>query len=140
MKWNVFTMSSNDDNNVYIKRGKKYVPFGRRYDEQYLPDGIWFVRHDEKSFGAANVDHYLSGLYKVGDKPGYIDVPQLCSIHSYVEYVMASPEFREIMDKGSYSFQELVSKITALILKLNKTLKARDNDDNKGIKRHSGSF
>ena len=132
-------MNSNDDN-VYIKRGKKYVPFGRRYDEQYLPDGIWFVRHDEKSFGTTNVDHYLSGLYKVGDKPEYIDVPQLCSIHSYVEYVMASPEFREIMDKESYSFQELVSKITALILKLNKTIKARDNDDHKGIKGHSGPF
>jgi hypothetical protein len=128
------------DNNVYVKRGNKYTPFGLRYNEQYLPDGIWFVRHYDHSYGTTNVDHYLSGLYKVGETPEMIDIPKLCSMHTYVEYVMASPEFREIMDKGSYSFQELVSKITALILKLNKTLKARDNDDNKGIKRHSGSF
>lgn len=133
-------MSASNDDNVYIKRGGKYVPFGLRCHEQYLPDGIWYVRHYDHSYGQTNVDHYLSGLYKVGDLPEFVDVPKLCSIHSYVEYVMNSPEFKEIMNKGSYSFQELVSKITALILKLNKTLKAKENDDNKRFEGPSNPF
>lgn len=133
-------MAASNDDNVYIKRGRKYIPFGMRYDENYIPDGIWYVRHFDGSSGYTNIDHYLSGLYRVGDVPEPIDVPKLCSIHSYVEYVMNSPEFREIMNKGSYSFQELVSKITALILKLNKTLKAKDNDDNKRLEGDSDTF
>ena len=133
-------MAASNDDNVYIKRGRKYIPFGMRYDENYISDGIWYVRHFDSSYGCTNIDHYLSGLYRVGDVPEPIDVPKLCSIHSYVEYVMNSPEFREIMNKGSYSFQELVSKITALILKLNKTLKAKDNDDNKRLEGDSDTF
>lgn len=110
-------------NNVYFKRGNKYVPFGLHYNEQYLPDGIWYVRHYDHSYGHTNIDHYLSGLYKVGEAPEYIDIPKLCSIHTYVEYVMASPEFKEIMNNQRYSFLELTTKITALVVKLNETLK-----------------
>lgn len=133
-------MAASSDSNVYIKRGRKYVPFGLKYDEVYLPDGIWYVRHFDGISQCTNVDHYLSGIYKVADVPPFIDVPQLCGTHSYVEYVLNSPEFKEITDNGSFSFQELVTKITALILKLNRTLKAKDNDDNKRPKGHSSSF
>lgn len=28
------------DNNIYKKVGRKYVPFGCRYNENYLTDGI----------------------------------------------------------------------------------------------------
>lgn len=132
-------MVASDDNNVYIKRGRKYIPIGLRCNN-YIPDGIWYVRHFDNSYGHTNVDHYLSGLYRVGDLPEFVDIPKLCSTHSYVEYVMNSPEFKEIMNKGSYSFQELVSKITALILKLNRTLKAKENDDNKRPKGASNPF
>ena len=120
-------MPSHEDN-VYFKRGKKYVPFGLRYDQNYLPDGIWYVRHYDHSFGHTNINHYLSGLYKVGEAPKCIDIPKLCSMHTYTEYVMASPEFREIMDKGYYSFQEITAKIVALVIKLNETLKDKEKD------------
>lgn len=132
-------MPSHDDN-VYFKQGKKYVPFGLRYDQNYLPDGIWYVRHFDHSYGHTNVNHYLSGMYKVGETPDYIDIPKLCSMHSYTEYVMASPEFKEIMDKGYYSFQELTAKIVALVVKLNETIKAKGNDDNKRPERDSNPF
>lgn len=117
------------DDNVYYKKGKRYVPFGMRYYENYLPDGIWYVRHKEHSYGTANVDHYLQGLYKVGDPPEVIDIPRLCSMHSYTEYVMASPEFEELMHKGSYSFLELTAKIVALVVKLNQTLKDKEKEE-----------
>jgi len=118
------------DNNVYYKDGNRYKPFGLRYDEDYLPDGIWYVRHTDHSYGYTNVDHYLQGLYKVGDAPDMVDIPMLCSMHSYTEYVMNSPEFSEIMDSGSYSFAQLTSKIVALVLKLNKTLKDKEKEQN----------
>jgi hypothetical protein len=116
------------DDNIYFKQGKKYIPFGLRYDQNYLPDGIWYVRHFDHSYGHTNVDHYLSGMYKVGEIPDYIDIPKLCSIHSYTEYVMASPEFRKIVDSGSYSLMELTAKIVALVVKLNATLKDKEKD------------
>ena len=116
-------MSASSDDNVYIKRGNRYIPFGRRYDEHYLPDGIWYVHHDEHSHGHTNADHYLAGLFKVGNAPEPIDIPELCSMSSYVNYVLASNEFKEIMDSGQYSFLQLTAKIVALVVKLNKTLK-----------------
>lgn len=120
------------DNNVYVKRGTRYTPFGLRYNEQYLPDGIWYVRHYDHSCGHTNVDHYLSGLYKVGECPEAIDIPKLCSIHTYVEYVMASPEFKKIMDSHHYSFLELTAKITALVVNLNERIKDDDSKRTKG--------
>lgn len=122
-------MSGRDDN-VYYKEGRKYRPFGMRYGENYLPDGIWYVRHTDHSYGVTNVDHYLRGLYKVGDGPEFLDIPRLCSMHSYTEYVMASPEFKELMSKGSYSFMELTAKIVALVVRLNKTLKDKEKQQN----------
>ena len=128
---------ANSEDNVYIKRGNRYVPFGVRYNEQYLPDGIWYVRHYDHSYGHTNVDHYLSSLYKVGEPPKVIDVPKLCSIHTYVEYIMASPEFKKIMDSHQYSFFELTAKITALVVDLNERIK---NDNSKKSKRNSNSL
>lgn len=131
-------MSSTNDDNVYVKRGNRYTPFGLCYKEHYLPDGIWFVRHYDHSYGTTNVDHYLSGLYKVGETPEIIDIPKLCSMHSYVEYVMASPEFKKIMDSsGHYSFLELTAKITALVVNLNERIK---NDDSKRLEEHLDSL
>lgn len=121
-------MGSSDDNNVYVKRGRKYVPFGMKCGEHYLPDGIWYVHHGEHSYGYTNADHYIAGLYKVGDTPQYIDIPKLCSMHSYTEYVLNSPEFKEIMDSGKFSYLELVAKVVALVVKLNQTLKNKEKD------------
>lgn len=123
-------MAHSDDSNVYIKRGKRYVPFGLQCGKDCLPDGIWYVRHFDNSYGRTNVDHYLSGIYKIGEPPEYIDIPKLCSMHSYTEYVMASPEFKELMNKGSYSFFELTAKIVALVVRLNQTLKVKEGEQN----------
>ena len=133
-------MAASNDDNVYIKVGKKYIPFGRRYNENYLPDGIWFVRHSDTSSNCTNADHYMQGLYKVGDSPGFVDIPKLCSMHSYTEYVISSPEFKELMNKGSYSFYELTAKIVALVIKLNETLKSESDDNNKRVKRSHSSL
>ena len=121
-------MAASSDGNIYYKKGKRYVPFGLKYNQNYLPDGIWYVRHFDHSYGYSNVNHYLSGMYKVGEMPDYIDIPKLCSMHSYTEYVLESPEFKEIMDSGKYSFIDLTAKIVALVVELNQTLKNKEKD------------
>ena len=133
-------MSASNDDNVYIKRGNRYIPFGRRCDENYLPDGIWYVHHDKHSHGYTNADHYLAGLFKVGDAPKPIDIPKLCSMSSYVDYVLASKEFRELIDSGRYSFHDLTARIVALVVNLNDTIKGENNDDNKRPKRDFNPF
>lgn len=134
-------MAASNDNNVYVKRGNKYVPFGVRYDERYLPDGIWYVHHDEHSSRCTNVDHYLSGLFKVGDDPkGFIDIPKLCKMDTYVDYVLKSQEFRDMLKQGYYSYIGLVSKVVALVVNLNETIKDKSNDDNKRFEGDFGAF
>lgn len=117
-------MSASSDNNVYIKSGRKYVPFGIRYDQKYLPDGIWFVRHYDHSIGTANADHYLRGLFKVGDAPGVVDIPRLCSMQTYVDYVLQNEEFKKLIsNERGVSLLDLTAKITALVVKLNDSIK-----------------
>jgi len=45
------------DNNVYRKVGRRYVPFGSRYNENYLSDGIWYVKHRDNCHSHTNVAH-----------------------------------------------------------------------------------
>ena len=116
------------DNNVYFKRGRKYIPFGVRYDERYLPDGIWLVQHNEHSTTHTNVDSYLSGIYKLADNPQYVDVPKLCSVAKYADYILDNPEIKEMMNQG-YTFYDLVHKIVALVVKLNDTIKEEVKKD-----------
>ena len=109
-----------EDNNVYYKKGKKYIPFGLyRSGHDYIPDGIWYVRHYDYSTGITNVDKYIAGLCKVGEVPSRLDIPKLCSIQDYCEYIIDSKEWKELMDKG-YSWNTLVHKVVALILEKNK--------------------
>lgn len=118
-----------EDNNVYVKRGRKYVPFGVRYDEQYLPDGIWFVRHSDHSYGYTNIDNYINGLFRVGESPKLEDVPQLCKRYTYVDYIMNHPEFKEAIEKP-ISIHDIVCKVVALIFDLNKSVEEHKDDDN----------
>lgn len=109
------------DNNVYRKVGRKYEPFGYCYKEDYLTDGIWYVRHGDYSRSLTNAN-YLSGIFKVGEDPGYPNIPKICSMQKYVDYVLRSPEMNEILDSGRFSWQEMVSKIVALVIDLNEKL------------------
>lgn len=132
-------MAGTSDDNVYIKRGNKYIPFGRRFDETYLPDGIWYVHHDAHCCGTVNVDHYLNGLFKVGDSPKVVDIPKLCRMYTYTQYVLCHPEMKLLMSGKYTSANELVSKVVALVVNLNEEIKKRD-DDNKKFKGDSPPF
>lgn len=107
-----------EDNNIYVKqKNGRYKPYGMRCDENYLGDGIWYVRHREHSFGTTNVD-YMAELLKIGDVQKPIDIPKVCSIEEYCDYILDSIEFNEMVNKG-FSLNDLVHKLVALILEKN---------------------
>lgn len=109
------------DDNVYRcvttpSGRKKYIPFGLRYDENYLPDGIWYVRHRDGSYGTASVQ-WLQHMYKVGDS-AIKDLPKLCGMFDYAEYVLNHPEFREMTERP-VSISDVVNKAVSLIFDKN---------------------
>ena len=116
------------DNKVYKKIGKRYEPIGEMYDRDWLTDGIWFVHSKPGCTSHTNIDRYLSGIYKVGNaQDKYIDIPKLCSIDNYVNHVLNTKEFNEIVNSKQYNLYELTAKITALVVDLNDQI----NKDNK---------
>lgn len=114
-KEKVLKITENMDNNVYRKVGpRKYVPFGVKYDENYLPDGIWFARHGEYSHGHTNVDKYLGELFKVGEaKP--IDLTEVCGLYNVAEKVMENEGLREMFFGGGVSYHDFICKVIAVI-------------------------
>ena len=117
------------DNNIYIKKDNgRYVPYGIAVNEDYLFDGIWYVRHNDYSRSITNADKYLPSLFKLGDKPEKIDIPKLCAMNDYVNYVLESKEFKELCDNGKFSFNDLTSKIVALVIDLNKKYTKRNDN------------
>ena len=104
--------------NVYKKDiNGNYVPFGLEYD--YLPDGIWYVRHHEGCNSISNVG-YLEGLYKLSDADDFIDIKQLCSLQEYVDFILDSDEFKNMLnnEKG-YTLNELISLCVSQVFKKN---------------------
>lgn len=105
------------DDNVYrceitSSGRKKYIPFGLRWDEHYLPDGIWYVRHRDGSYGTANIS-WIQNLMKVGNS-SINDLPRLCGMFDYAEYVLNHPEFQEMVVRP-VSISDIVHKTVALI-------------------------
>ena len=115
------------DDNIYIKKDNgRYDAIGLRHVE-WLPDGIWYVRHKGYSTGRTNC-RYLEGLHKVGNAE-IVDFPKLCGLHEYTEYILESDAFKEFEKKGSYTLMELTSKIVSLVFELNKQHKKEHNEN-----------
>lgn len=96
------------DDNVYLKNDKgRYVPYGVCCHPEYLPDGIWYVRHTDYGRSTISVK-YLEGLFRVGDaKP--VDLTELCGMENLCEYITGSKEFKELMNsKTGFSPNDVV--------------------------------
>ena len=113
-----------EENNVYRKdKNGDYIPFGLKYDENYLPDGIWYVRHHNVFHSTANIQ-YLEGLYKLSSPDDFKDIRQICSLQEYTDFILDSNEFRELMNnERGYTLNELVSLCVGLVFKKNKQKK-----------------
>lgn len=110
--------------NVYKKnKNGTYTPIGLLTD--YLPDGIWYVRHHEHCHSTTNIN-YLEGLYKLADSSDFKDIKQICSLQEYADFILDSQEFRDLTSnpKG-YTLNELVALCVSQVFKKNKSRKKR---------------
>lgn len=110
--------------NVYRKnKNGVYEPFGLSYD--YLPDGIWFVRHHEGCTSISNIPH-LEGIYRIASKDEFKDIIQLCSLQDYTDYILDSQELRDILNnQKGYTISELVGLCVSLVFKKNQNSKIK---------------
>lgn len=74
---------------LFLKVGNKYVPYGRRLNEDYLTDGVYVVRSD-KSGGIRGfaTQGYLEECYRIDklSKNYRITTEQLASLEDYSDY------------------------------------------------------
>ena len=94
------------DNNIYVHENGRYKPIGLDIGHFDINDGIWYVRHHDHCKSITNVN-YISGLFKIGDSRE-ISVPQLAGLQDYCDYIENSDEWKEILNKGSYTLEEIV--------------------------------
>ena len=111
------------DNNVYRKVGRKYVPFGSRYDENYLSDGLWYVKHHDSRDSRTNAAYItqLTGLVKVGECPKQLDLSKALQQHDLAESILNDKSFNELILKP-YTLNELVHKVVNIIAEKNEKL------------------
>lgn len=85
------------DENVYYKNDKgRYIPIGLQVID-YLPDGIWYVRHKKHSHAKTNMK-YLEGLHRIaGAKDLSFDV--IAGVEDIVSKISESSEIRSLTSK-----------------------------------------
>lgn len=111
------------DNNVYRKVGRKYVPFGSRFNENYLSDGIWYVKHRDNCHSHTNVAYItqLTGAVKVGECPEQLDLSKILQQHDLAESILEDKHFNELIKKP-YTLNELVHRVVNIIAEKNEQL------------------
>ncbi|MBQ5478141.1 MAG: hypothetical protein IIT64_10130 [Bacteroidaceae bacterium] len=125
----------NVSDNLYVKVGRKYVPYGRRLNEDYLTDGVYVVRCDKQCGmrSIAAVGH-LEECYRI-DKVSNnyrITTEQLASLEDYFEFALG--ELRKLKSErnGSgygLSTAEEVACVIGSVFKFSEILKKRIEEE-----------
>lgn len=111
-----------EDMNVYKKVGRKYVPIGYRYEDRYLTDGIWIVRHKDYGKQMTNAGYLaqIYGMCKVGEN-ATADLTKLSDMEEYADVAskvlfenenkpMTCQELSRLIVKALFDFNEEKSK------------------------------
>ena len=125
----------NVSDNLYVKVGRKYVPYGRRLNEYYLTDGVYVVRCD-KQCGMRSISSvgYLEECYRI-DKVSNnyrITTEQMASLEDYADYAYEElRKFRAERCTGVYglSTADEVACIIGSVFKFSDILKKRIEEE-----------
>lgn len=110
------------DNNVYYKKDNgRYEPFGIYGMYDYLPDGIWYVKHGSHSRSITSFS-YLENIYKVGDAK-QIDIPEICGMANLAQEVMENDSMQELLAETFTSYQDVIAKTISILVQKSKKLK-----------------
>lgn len=120
---------------LFLKVGKKYVPYGRRLDEDYLTDGVYVVRSD-KSGGMRgfSTEGYLEECYRIDkvSKNHRITTEQLASLEDYSDFASNElQKFRMERHTEGYGLStvEEVACVIGSVFKFSEMLKERIKED-----------
>lgn len=95
-----------NESNVYIKKANgRYEAIGVT-NSDWLPDGIYYIRHTESGRATTSVP-YLESVFRITD-PKKISMRTVCGLEDMVDYIQSSPEYREMLSKGYYTAHDLI--------------------------------
>lgn len=95
------------DDNVYFKKGNgRYEPIGVRVNRDYLPDGIYYIRHHEHGRSTTSVP-YLAGVFRIGDATK-IDIPTICGLEDMVDKITNTREYIDMINEGKFSIHDII--------------------------------
>lgn len=121
----------NVSDTLFLKVGNKYIPYGRRLNEDYLTDGVYVVRSD-KSGGIRGFARqgYLEECYRVDKvtKNYRITTEQLASLEDYSDFAFNElRKFRMERHTEGYglSTAEEVACVIGSVFKFSDILKER---------------
>lgn len=125
----------NVSDNLYVKVGRKYVPYGRRLNENYLTDGVYVVRCD-KQCGMRSISSvgYLEECYRI-DKVSNnyrITTEQMASLEDYSDYVWKElQKLRSEKHTNGYglSTADEIACIVGSVFKFSEILKKRIEEE-----------
>lgn len=125
----------NVSDNLYVKVGGKYVPYGRRFNEDYLTDGVYVVRCDKRR-GLRSIAEvgYLEECFRI-DKVSNnyrITTELLASLEDYSDYVWKElQKLRSEMHTNDYglSTAEEVACVIGSVFKFSDILKKRIEEE-----------
>lgn len=113
------------DNNIYIKEGEKYTPIGITLNQDWLSDGIWYVKHYDYSQRISNFKHIFDscGIKKISECPEKINMKKIIQQYEFAEDILSSKEFNDWLNNNGevgYTITDLVHKIIEIIINKNK--------------------
>lgn len=111
------------DNNIYIKDGEKYTPIGITLNQDWLSDGVWYVKHCDYNQRITNFNHIsnLCGIKKISECPEKINIKKIIQQYEFAEDILSSKELNDWLNNGKvYTISELVHKIVEIIINKNK--------------------
>lgn len=125
----------NVSDNLYVKVGRKYIPYGRRLNEDYLTDGVYVVRCD-KQYGTRSIAAvgHLEECYRI-DKVSNsyrITTEQLASLEDYSDFALGELRKHKSERSGNgygISTVEEVACIIGSVFKFSDILKKRIEEE-----------
>ena len=125
----------NVSDNLYVKVGKRYVPYGIRLNEDYLTDGVYVVRCD-KQCGMRSISSvgYLEECYRI-DKVSNnyrITTEKMASLKDYADYAIEElRKFRSERCTDGYglSTAEEIACVIGSVFKFSDILKKKIEEE-----------
>ncbi len=124
-----------EDNTVFKKIGRRYVPIGQFLEREWLSDGLWLVRAQGSRITDANYLFNKAGIFKVGEVPN-LHLPEMGAMQDYIDFAhkkLNEYKDKKTDDKGCWGWnqEEQVSCIIASVFEFNEKVKEAERSGNR---------